>query len=91
MDPIPVGNRFLIYTVFPEATVSMRIQRGRAPKTTSVSLGKSIFNRTSKANIGILMSMYGGGGQAGAGACVLPSDKADEKIQEIIAALKRNA
>ena len=91
LDSLPVGNRFLIYTVFPEATVSLRIQHGRAPDTISVSVGRSIFNRTSRANIGILMSIYGGGGQAGAGACVLPEAKADTQIAEIITALKRNA
>jgi hypothetical protein len=91
VDSIPVGNRFLIYTVYPEATVSLRIQRGRAPETTSVSVGRSIFNRTSRANIGILMSLYGGGGQPGAGACVLPAETADAKIAEIMTALKRNA
>lgn len=91
VSPLPVGNRFLIYTVYPEATVSVRVQAGRAPGTTSVSVGRSIFNRTSRANIGILMSLYGGGGQPGAGACVLPDAKADSQIDEIIAALKRNA
>ena len=91
VDPLPVGNRFLIYTVFPEATVSLRIQRGRAPKTVSVSGGRSIFNRTSRANIGIVMSLYGGGGQPGAGACVLPAATADVQIAEIVTALKRNA
>ena len=91
VDPLPVGNRFLIYTVYPEATVSLRIQHGRTPETVSVSVGRSIFNRTSKANVGVLMSMYGGGGQAGAGACVLPLARADTQIDEIIAALKRNA
>ncbi len=91
VDPLPVGNRFLIYTVFPEATVSLRIQHGRVPDTISVSVGRSIFNRNSRANVEILMSMYGGGGQAGAGACVLPAASADTQIAEIIAALKRNA
>lgn len=91
VDPLPVGNRFLIYTVYPEATVSMRIQHGRAPETIAVSVGRSIFNRTSRANVGVLMSMYGGGGQPGAGACVLQAEKADAQIDEIIAALKRNA
>ena len=91
VDPLPVGNRFLIYTVFPEATVSLRIQRGRAPETVSVSVGRSIFNRASRANIGILMSLYGGGGQPGAGACVLPAATADARIVEILSALQRNA
>jgi hypothetical protein len=91
VDPLPAGNRFLIYTVFPEATVSVRIQHGRTPETVSVSVGRSIFNRTSRANVGILMSLYGGGGQAGAGACVLPATTADAQIAEIVSALQRNA
>ena len=91
LDPLPIGNRFLIYTVFPNATLSLRIQRGRAPDTVSVSGGRSIFNRTSRANIGIVMSPYGGGGQPGAGACVLRAATADAEIAEIVAALKRHA
>ena len=90
VDPLPVGNRFLIYTVFPDATLSLRIQRGRTPDTVSVSGGRSIFNRTSRANIGIVMSLYGGGGQPGAGACVLPAATADARIAEIVTALKRH-
>ena len=57
----------------------------------AVSAGRSIFNRTSRANIGVLMSLYGGGGQPGAGACVLSDADADGRIEEIVAALKRNA
>jgi len=91
LSPLPVGNRFLIYTVYPEATVSVRIQEGRTSDTTSVSVGRSIFNRTSRANIGILISLYGGGGLPGAGVCVLPNATADKQIDEIISALKRNA
>jgi len=57
----------------------------------AVSAGRSIFNRTSRANIGVLMSLYGGGGQPGAGACVLDAEAADGRVEEIVAALKRNA
>jgi hypothetical protein len=91
VDPVPVGNRFLVYTLFPEATLSVRIQPGRVPGEVAVSAGRSIFNRTSRANIGVLMSMYGGGGQPGAGACVLAAEGADERIAEIVAGLERNA
>ena len=91
VDPIPIGNRFLVYTLYPETTLSVRVQRTDAPDKVAVSVGRSIFNRTSRANIGVLMSLYGGGGQAGAGACALPAATADAQIVEIIAALKRNA
>jgi len=89
-DAVPVGNRFLVYTLFPEASVSLRIQKAPASGKLSVSVGRSIFKKTSRANIGVLMSLYGGGGQPGAGACQLAAETADAKIAEIVAALQRN-
>ncbi len=87
---LPVGNRFLIYTLFPRANVSLRVQRGTTPGTVSVSAGRSIFDRSCRANLGVLLSLYGGGGHPGAAACVLSEHQADAAIAEIVAALKRN-
>ena len=36
------------------------------------------------------MSVYGGGGHAGAGACLLPAAGADARIAEIVSTLQRN-
>jgi hypothetical protein len=91
LDTLPVGNRFLVFTLFPQANVAVRVQWGPGREKVAVSTGKSIFNRTSRANLGVLMSLYGGGGHAGAGACLLPAATADARIAEIVAALKRNA
>jgi hypothetical protein len=90
LDPIPVGNRFLVFTLFPQANVAVRVQWGPGREKVAVSTGRSIFNRTSRANLGVLMSLYGGGGHAGAGACLLPASTADARIAEIVATLKRN-
>lgn len=90
LDPIPVGNRFLVFTLFPEASAAVRVQWGPGRERVAVSAGRSIFNRSSKANIGVLMSLFGGGGHAGAGACLLQPDSADARIAEIVGALKRN-
>lgn len=90
LDPIPVGNRFLVFTLFPEASAAVRVQWGPGRERVAVSAGRSIFNRGSKANIGVLMSLFGGGGHAGAGACLLQPDSADARIAEIVGALKRN-
>ena len=91
LDTIPVGNRFLVFTLFPQANVAVRVQWRPGLEKVAVSAGKSIFNRTSRANLGVLMSLYGGGGHAGAGACLLPAATADARIAEIVTALKRNA
>ena len=89
VEPVPVGNRFLVYTLFPEASVSVRVERAAAPGRVAVSAGRSIFKKSSRANLGVLMSLYGGGGQPGAAACRLPAAEADARIAEIVSSLKR--
>lgn len=89
-DPHPAGNRFLIYTLFPEANVSVRAQWGRNRDHVMVQVGHSIFNRTCKTSVGELMSDYGGGGHRGAGSSPLPVIEADAKILEIIDTLRQN-
>jgi hypothetical protein len=89
VDPVPVGNRFLIYTLFPEVNVSLFAYWAPRPENVALSAGWSIFKRNCKTNLGVLMSLYGGGGQKGAGSCMLAPDRADVQIQEIIATLKR--
>lgn len=86
-DP-PAGNRFLIYTLFPEANVSVQAQWGLDDATAMVKVGHSIFRRTCKTHVGELMSEYGGGGHAGAGSAPLPLMKADRCLHEIIDRLR---
>jgi hypothetical protein len=86
---IPVGNRFLVYTLFPQATLSMRIHWNPRREAVIVSVGRSILNRSSRTNVGVLLSLFGGGGHAGAGSCQLPPESADARIQEILAGLQR--
>jgi hypothetical protein len=88
LDPVPVGNRFLILTLFPQANVAVRVQWAPGRQKVSVSAGRSIFDRSCRANIGVLMSLHGGGGQPGAGACRLEPEKADAAIARIVSTLK---
>ena len=90
VDPIPVGNRFIVYTLFPQANVSLRVHWGPTRQHVAAAVGHSIFNRTSRTNVGELMSRYGGGGHKGAGTCLLPVGKADALIAEMIATMKRD-
>ncbi len=89
LDHSPVGNRFLVYALFPEANVSVRIHWGPARAHLMVLLGHSIFNRTCKTNVGELAARYGGGGHRGAGSIPLHQD-ADQHINMILAELKAN-
>jgi hypothetical protein len=87
-DKVPVGNRFLIYTLYPDANVSVRLQWGPERNFVAASLGHNIFNRTSKANCGRICSIFDGGGHRGAGSCSLPANRADFLISEIVRLLK---
>ena len=85
---IPVGNRFLVYTLYPECNVSVRVQWGPRKAFIATTIGHSILNRTCKTDIGRLCSEFGGGGHKGAGACTLDPASADDKLKEIIQRLK---
>lgn len=86
----PAGNRFLIYTLFPEANVSVQAKWGKNRECVMVGVGHSIFNRTCQTSVGELMSIYGGGGHRGAGSTPLPLIEADAKIIEMIDTLRAN-
>ena len=90
MKGLPAGNRFLVYTLFPEANVSMRVADGLAGKFISVQVGHSIFNRTCKTNVGELMAKHGGGGHRGAGTCQPTMDVAEDAVKDILETLKAN-
>lgn len=90
VTPTPIGNRFLVYTLFPQANVSVRVHWGPSKEHVACALGHSIFNRTCHTAVGELLSRYGGGGHRGAGTCLLPAATADAQIAEIIGALKQN-
>jgi|SRR5581483_663247 len=90
VDRLPAGNRFLIYTLFPQSNVSLRVHWGPSHNSVIAAVGHSIFNRTCNTSVGDLMSRFGGGGHRGAGTCVLPLDKAAEAIDEILFELQAN-
>jgi hypothetical protein len=84
VDMKAVGNRFLIYTLFPEANVSLRIAWGPDRKFVVATVGHNIFNRTCRVHVGELMAKYGGGGHGGAGATPLAADKVDQLIEQMV-------
>jgi hypothetical protein len=88
-DP-PLGNRFFVYTLFPDANVSVRVANGAGGRTVSIQAGHSIFNRTCTTDVGALMAQYGGGGHKGAGTCQPATADADAVLQTIVDTLKRN-
>ncbi len=91
LNKAPNGNRFLAYSLFPDAVVSVKIRYDIDNREKIIlSVGHSIFNKNCKVNAGLLLSKYGGGGHFGAAGCSFPKNKADEYISEIINTLSKN-
>ena len=87
-ETIYAGNRFIKYALFPQTNVSIQVIWGFKRQNTVLSVGKSIFNRSSDANVGELMLEYGGGGHLSAGTCQVDNDVADTIVIELIRRLK---
>ncbi|CAK4073898.1 exopolyphosphatase [Vibrio variabilis] len=86
-ETIYAGNRFMIYALFPQCNISIHKMWGFQKQNTVFATGKSIFDRSSKTNVGELMLKYGGGGHKAAGTCQIDNDKAEQVQQELIATI----
>ncbi|MBW2491604.1 MAG: exopolyphosphatase [Deltaproteobacteria bacterium] len=90
-DKVPTGNRFLVYSLFPEAVVSVKIRYDdKDKKRVAVSVGHSIFNRNCQVNVGVMLSAFEGGGHRAAASCRFAASKADDYIPKIIDILLKN-
>ena len=89
LDRAPVGNRFLVYALYPRANVSLRLHWGPNRQYPMLVLGHSIFNRTCNTNVGELAARYGGGGHRGAASIPL-MDEPEQQVRMVLAELKAN-
>ena len=90
-DQPPAGNRFLVYSLFPESAVNVRIRyEDQGKETVVVNVGHSIFNPHCNVNVGLMLARFGGGGHRGAGSTRFHAVKSDEYIPQIIDFLVNN-
>ncbi|BCU05829.1 hypothetical protein [Allochromatium tepidum] len=87
-ETIWAGNRFIIYALFPQCNISIHVLWGVKQQNTVFATGKSIFDRSSKTNVGELMLEYGGGGHQAAGTCQVDNDRAEQVLGELIARIE---
>jgi hypothetical protein len=89
---IPEGNRFLVFTLFPEGNIQVKVADDtQRENTTAISVGYNIFNPTSNVNVGELLKNYGGGGHKVVGSSRVPNDQAERAIKEIVEAVTEKA
>jgi nanoRNase/pAp phosphatase (c-di-AMP/oligoRNAs hydrolase) len=88
VDEILSGNRFVLYTLYPEQNISIRVIWGKAKQNMVFTVGHSIINRSSKTDVGSLMLKYGGGGHRVVGTCQVPVADWERVLSELCAAIK---
>ncbi|MEG1953770.1 MAG: exopolyphosphatase [Hydrogenoanaerobacterium sp.] len=84
VDTIYAGNRFMIYSLYPQQNISLWIVSGKGGIGCSVAVGHSVLNRTSKVDVGAVMLRFGGGGHHVVGTCQFDGDTMEEKIPQLI-------
>jgi len=85
---IQTGNRFLLYSLFPEQNISIWLVDGLGGVNTVIAVGHSVINRTSNADVGSIMLKYGGGGHHQVGTCQVPYLETERIVAEIIEIIK---
>jgi nanoRNase/pAp phosphatase (c-di-AMP/oligoRNAs hydrolase) len=88
VETIYAGNRFLVYTIFPEQNISIWIVDGRSKANVAITVGYSIINRSATVDVGSLMLHYGGGGHHQVGTCQVSYSDADKILAEIVEKVK---
>jgi len=84
-ETIYAGNRFLVYALYPEQNIEIRVMWGRDKQNVVFACGHSIFNRTSATNVGKLMLEHGGGGHEKVGTCQVDVERWEQVRDELIA------
>ena len=84
VDPIYSGNRFMIYSMYPEQNISAWIVNGKGGEGCSVAVGYSVLNKTSNIDVGKLMLKYGGGGHKAVGTCQFHDDTMEEQVPKLL-------
>ncbi|WP_029895189.1 exopolyphosphatase [Desulfohalovibrio reitneri] len=84
VETIYSGNRFAVYALFPECTVSMQAMWGRGRQNVVFTAGHSIIAPGCGADIGRIMQGFGGGGHRQVGTCQVAAEEAERVKGELI-------
>lgn len=89
-ETIFCGNRFLVYGIFPDQNIEVRVMWGKNRQNVVFAVGHSILNQTCKTNVGKLMLEYNGGGHERVGTCQVSPDSWELSLEEIVKRLVEN-
>ncbi len=82
------GNRFIVYSLYPEQNVSIWLVDGKDRQNCVFAVGHSIINRTCQADIGSILLEHGGGGHKKVGTCQVLHEMSEQVLHEICSKLQ---
>ncbi|MBF0228453.1 MAG: exopolyphosphatase [Desulfamplus sp.] len=83
-EEIYTGNRFILYSLYPEQNVSIQVVWGFQRQNIVMTCGYSVINKSCTTDIGSLMLKHGGGGHKKVGTCQIPVENAEKVLAELI-------
>jgi nanoRNase/pAp phosphatase (c-di-AMP/oligoRNAs hydrolase) len=89
-DPIYAGNRFVIFALYPDQNIEIRVMWGKISQNVVFTVGHSILNRTSKTNVGTLMLEFRGGGHEKVGTCQVSVLEWKQILEQLIERMKKD-
>lgn len=89
-ETIYCGNRFLVYGIFADQNIEIRVQWGKNRQNVVFACGHSVLNQTSKTHVGKLMLKYGGGGHQRVGTCQVETDRWKEVLEELAEQMQKD-
>jgi len=89
-ETIYCGNRFLVYGIYPNQNIEVRVMWGKNKQNVVFAVGHSILNQTCRTNVGKLMLDYNGGGHERVGTCQVPFKTWEQSLDEIVQKLQEN-
>lgn len=92
VSKLPAENRFLVYGMYPQAQVSVKLANVETKNRAMVkiSLGRSIVNKLSRLNLGNILAEFGGGGHAAAGSVHTTPEQANDVLRQLLQKLKQS-
>lgn len=89
-ETIYCGNRFLVYAIYPDQNIEVRVMLGKNKQNVVLTCGHSVINRTSQTNVGNLMLKYGGGGHEKVGTCQVSLGDWERVLNEIVSQIRKD-
>src|SRR5438093_6274238 len=85
---IPDGNRFLIFTLFPQGNIQVKVEDdSQRENTTAISVGYNIFNPTSNVNVSELLKYYSGNDHKIVSSNRVLNDRSEQALLVIVEAV----